>query len=222
MKIVVGSLRYSHELVARFGDPEAGGLGVGGMFGMRPESSGSSRLVAVGGLIRDVLTQLSRGLKGFWLGDLDFVRPALALNAAWEQDEEGRECAAAAVAAAGAPSTLTALTDALLAAAAAAGGEDGPAAAEEDLREHQSQIRAFVAGLRKAEVGGCISGKLRNREVLAAHVPPQALPEDAGARSKSKKAEALQETETQIRYNVFQARKIDHKLTEEGQSENTG
>ena len=77
--IVIRHIQASHLRLA--GEMNAiGGLAIGGMYGVLPiPGDDRSQTVAMVGFIRDVVTQLRRGLDGFWVAHPDFVRPALAL-----------------------------------------------------------------------------------------------------------------------------------------------
>lgn len=81
--IVIDHIKASHVLVAKtVGDH--GGIGIGGMYGVLPESGNAESLqVAMVGFIKDVVTQMKRGLDGFWVAHPDFVRPGIALVEAW-------------------------------------------------------------------------------------------------------------------------------------------
>ncbi|SMF57231.1 serine hydrolase [Pseudobacteriovorax antillogorgiicola] len=90
--IVIKHIKSSHELVARVVG-ERGGITVGGMYGILPLESdiqSPSFQVALKGFFEDTITQLRRGLNGFWLAHPDFVRIGLAIAIAWEEDETSR------------------------------------------------------------------------------------------------------------------------------------
>jgi len=58
------------------------------MYGVLPDDSvPGSFEVSMVGFIRDVVTQLRRGLDGFWIAHPDFVRIAIALVQAWRERE---------------------------------------------------------------------------------------------------------------------------------------
>ncbi len=83
--IVVKHIKESH-LVLSTTMQEIGGLAIGGMYGILPEDGNErSQVVSMVGYIRDVVTQLKRGLNGFWVAHPDFVRPGLALVEAWRR-----------------------------------------------------------------------------------------------------------------------------------------
>jgi hypothetical protein len=63
-------------------------LKIGGMYGVLfEEGNPASFQVAMVGFVRDVVTQLRRGLDGFWIAHPDFVRLAIALVHAWRRRE---------------------------------------------------------------------------------------------------------------------------------------
>ncbi|MEZ4318852.1 MAG: hypothetical protein R3F61_15160 [Myxococcota bacterium] len=81
--IVIDHIRESHRILANTLE-ESGALRLGGMYGVLPESGDpASWAVSVVGFIRDVVTQLRRGLDGFWVAHPDFVRIGIALVQAW-------------------------------------------------------------------------------------------------------------------------------------------
>ena len=85
--IVIKYIKASHDLLNTVVGPR-GGIKVGGMYGILPvknEMSGPSFQVTIKGYIKDVVTQLKRGLDGFWVAHPDFVRLGMALVAAWRQ-----------------------------------------------------------------------------------------------------------------------------------------
>jgi malate synthase len=83
--IVVNHIKESHLVLAR-SMKAIGGLALGGMYGVLPEEGDPrSAMVSMVGYIRDVVTQLKRGLGGFWVAHPDFVRPGLALVEAWRR-----------------------------------------------------------------------------------------------------------------------------------------
>ncbi len=86
--IVINHIRESHEILVRELDP-IGGVKIGGMYGVLYEAGNpASYEVSMVGYIKDVVTQLDRGLDGFWVAHPDFVRPGLALVAAYRQGRE--------------------------------------------------------------------------------------------------------------------------------------
>jgi malate synthase len=85
--IVIHHIKESHDILAKkLG--EIGGLKLGGMYGVLFEDGNDdSYRVSMQGFIKDVVTQLKRGLDGFWVAHPDFVRVGLALVAAWRRRE---------------------------------------------------------------------------------------------------------------------------------------
>ena len=83
--IVIDHIKESHQILARSLGP-SGGICIGGMYGVLPVSGEPGSLdVTMAGYVRDVVTQLRRGLDGFWVAHPDFVRPGLALVQAWRR-----------------------------------------------------------------------------------------------------------------------------------------
>ncbi len=83
--IVINNIRESHRILVHDLGP-LGALKLGGMYGTLPdESVPGSFEVSMVGFIRDVVTQLRRGLDGFWIAHPDFVRLAIALVEAWRR-----------------------------------------------------------------------------------------------------------------------------------------
>jgi len=77
--IVINNIRESHRILVRDLGP-MGALKIGGMYGVLPEEgNAASQLVSLVGFVKDVTTQLRRGLDGFWIAHPDFVRIAIAL-----------------------------------------------------------------------------------------------------------------------------------------------
>lgn len=85
--IVINNIRESHRiLVQKLG--RIGALKLGGMYGVLfDESEPGSFEVTMVGFVRDVVTQLRRGLDGFWVAHPDFVRLGIALVEAWRRHE---------------------------------------------------------------------------------------------------------------------------------------
>ncbi|MSQ02931.1 MAG: hypothetical protein EXR71_13735 [Myxococcales bacterium] len=83
--IVIRHIRESHRILVR--DLGAcGALKIGGMYGVLPtEGDARSVMVSMAGFVRDVVTQLRRGLDGFWVAHPDFVRVGIALCEAWRR-----------------------------------------------------------------------------------------------------------------------------------------
>ncbi len=85
--IVVRHIRESHHILVRDLGP-MGALKLGGMYGVLPvEGDPLSLEVARAGFVRDVVTQLKRGLDGYWVAHPDFVRIGIALVEAWRRTE---------------------------------------------------------------------------------------------------------------------------------------
>ena len=83
--IVINNIRESHRILVRELGP-LGALKLGGMYGVLPDDAvPGSFEVSMVGFIRDVVTQLRRGLDGFWIAHPDFVRLAVALVEAWRR-----------------------------------------------------------------------------------------------------------------------------------------
>ncbi len=77
--IVINNIRESHHILVRELAP-IGALKIGGMYGVLfADAEPASFAVSMVGFIKDVTTQLRRGLDGFWVAHPDFVRIALAL-----------------------------------------------------------------------------------------------------------------------------------------------
>lgn len=85
--IVIHNIRESHRILVRDLGP-IGALKLGGMYGVLPDDAvPGSFQVSMVGFVRDVVTQLRRGLDGFWIAHPDFVRLAIALVEAWRRFE---------------------------------------------------------------------------------------------------------------------------------------
>jgi len=117
-EIVIKHIKASHELLARVVKPR-GGIAIGGMYGVLP---GEGRIgspsfeVAIRGFLRDVVTQLKRGLDGFWVAHPDFVRIGMALVEAWGRFKTGDRA------------PIEAMVEGLLS------------------KEHRQEMLAFIAG----------------------------------------------------------------------------
>jgi malate synthase len=85
--IVIHHIRESHHILVR--DLAAcGAQKIGGMYGVLPaEGQADSLAVSMVGFIKDVVTQMKRGLDGFWVAHPDFVRIGIALVTAWRRRE---------------------------------------------------------------------------------------------------------------------------------------
>jgi malate synthase/CubicO group peptidase (beta-lactamase class C family) len=87
--IVIKYIKASHDLVAEVVGSR-GGVKVGGMYGILPVAGDPRSLqVTLRGFFKDVVTQLKRGLNGFWVAHPDFVRLGLAIVEAWRRRESG-------------------------------------------------------------------------------------------------------------------------------------
>ena len=83
--IVINHIAESHRILAQTLAP-SGALRIGGMYGVLfEEGDAASFSITMVGYIRDVTTQLKRGLDGFWVAHPDFVRVGIALVAAWRR-----------------------------------------------------------------------------------------------------------------------------------------
>lgn len=86
--IVINHIRESHDILVKALSPLQG-IKIGGMYGVLYESgSKASFEVTMAGYIKDVVTQLRRGLDGFWVAHPDFVRIGIALVEAWRRQEK--------------------------------------------------------------------------------------------------------------------------------------
>lgn len=85
--IVIRHIRESHRILVR--DLGAmGALKIGGMYGVLfTDDDPASFSVSMVGFLRDVVTQMKRGLDGFWVAHPDFVRIGIALVEAWRRFE---------------------------------------------------------------------------------------------------------------------------------------
>ena len=83
--IVINHIRESHRILVDALKP-IDAIRIGGMYGvLYEEGNAQSYLVSMVGYIRDVVTQLKRGLNGFWVAHPAFVRTGLALVEAWRR-----------------------------------------------------------------------------------------------------------------------------------------
>jgi malate synthase len=90
--IVIRCIQASHRLLNEVVGP-AGGIKVGGMYGILPidnDLTSASYQATLVGFFKDVITQLKRGLDGFWIAHPDFIRLGLALVEAWKQHQTGK------------------------------------------------------------------------------------------------------------------------------------
>lgn len=89
--IVVSRIRESHLMLSRT-LAECGAIRIGGMYGVLfEEGNDRSYALSLRGYIRDVVTQLRRGLDGFWVAHPDFVRIGIAIVQAFREEEAGAE-----------------------------------------------------------------------------------------------------------------------------------
>jgi malate synthase len=92
--IVINNIRESHRILVRDLGP-IGAMKLGGMYGVLfEEDDPASFQVTMVGFLRDVVTQLRRGLDGFWVAHPDFVRIGVALVEAWRRFERDASDAA--------------------------------------------------------------------------------------------------------------------------------
>ena len=83
--IVINHIRESHHLLVDALAP-IGGIRIGGMYGVLYEDNNpESYKVSIVGFIKDVVTQLKRGLTGYWVAHPAFVRTGIALVEAYQQ-----------------------------------------------------------------------------------------------------------------------------------------
>lgn len=90
--IVIKYIQASHRILADVVGSR-GGIKIGGMYGIlpiTPDLQSASFQVTLLGYFKDVLTQMKRGLTGFWVAHPDFIRIGLALVQAWKLREEGK------------------------------------------------------------------------------------------------------------------------------------
>ncbi|MFK7766623.1 MAG: hypothetical protein AB8B55_05330 [Mariniblastus sp.] len=77
--IVINHIRESHQLLVDALEP-INAIRIGGMYGVLFEDNNvESYEVSMVGYIKDVVTQLKRGLTGFWVAHPAFVRPGIAI-----------------------------------------------------------------------------------------------------------------------------------------------
>ncbi len=85
--IVINHIKESH-LILREALSPIGGIAIGGMYGtLYEDHNPASFEVSMVGYIKDVCTQLKRGLDGFWVAHPNFVRIGIALVHAWRLHE---------------------------------------------------------------------------------------------------------------------------------------
>lgn len=89
--IVIRNIRESHAILVDELST-CGALKIGGMYGVLYQSGDvRSFSVCMVGYIRDVITQLKRGLDGFWVAHPDFVRIGIALVQAYHEQQDNPE-----------------------------------------------------------------------------------------------------------------------------------
>jgi malate synthase len=83
--IVINHIRESHQILVDALAP-IGALKIGGMYGVLYEDGNPASFeVSMVGYIKDVVTQMKRGLDGFWVAHPSFVRIGIALVEAWRR-----------------------------------------------------------------------------------------------------------------------------------------
>ena len=83
--IVINHIRQSHRILVDALEP-TNAIRIGGMYGvLYEENNPASFTVSMVGYIKDVITQLKRGLTGFWVAHPAFVRTGLALVEAFNR-----------------------------------------------------------------------------------------------------------------------------------------
>lgn len=86
--IVINHIRESHKILVNALAP-MDAIRIGGMYGvLYEEGNPKSYEVCMVGYVRDVTTQLKRGLNGFWVAHPAFVRIGLAMVEAWRRGED--------------------------------------------------------------------------------------------------------------------------------------
>ncbi len=86
--IVINHIRESHRILVNALEP-LGAIRIGGMYGvLYEEGNAKSYEVCMVGYVRDVTTQLKRGLNGFWVAHPAFVRTGLAMVEAWRRGKD--------------------------------------------------------------------------------------------------------------------------------------
>lgn len=85
--IVINHIRESHRILVE-SLADCGGITIGGMYGILYEDGNPASFeVSMVGYIKDVTTQLKRGLQGFWVAHPDFVRIGMALTQAFKEQQ---------------------------------------------------------------------------------------------------------------------------------------
>ena len=89
--IVINHIKESHLILKNSLSP-IGGISIGGMYGtLYEEGNPKSFEVSMIGYIKDVITQMKRGLDGFWVAHPNFVRIGIALVEAWRRYEKNAQ-----------------------------------------------------------------------------------------------------------------------------------
>jgi len=87
--IVIRHIRESHHILVR-DLSTIGAMKIGGMYGVLfTDDDPVSFEVSMVGFVRDIVTQMKRGLDGFWVAHPDFVRIGVALVEAWRRRTGG-------------------------------------------------------------------------------------------------------------------------------------
>ena len=80
-----------HQILAEALDP-IGAIKIGGMYGiLYEEGNAASFEICMVGFIKDVFTQMKRGLDGFWVLHPSFVRIGIAMVEAWRRHQSGSD-----------------------------------------------------------------------------------------------------------------------------------
>lgn len=89
--IVINHIRQSHRILVDALEP-LGAIRIGGMYGtLYEDGNEASYTASMVGYIKDVVTQLKRGLTGFWVAHPAFVRTGLALVEAFRRGQSDLE-----------------------------------------------------------------------------------------------------------------------------------
>ena len=91
--IVIKHMKAAHEMIANVIGPRKG-ICVGGMYGLVPDDDdvkSPSFQVCLIGYFKDVITQLKRGLNGFWFAYPKFGRIGLAIVEAWNNRDDSQD-----------------------------------------------------------------------------------------------------------------------------------
>jgi malate synthase len=86
--IVINHIKESHQILRDSLSP-IGAIAIGGMYGtLYEDGNPESFMLSMVGYIKDVITQMKRGLDGFWVAHPSFVRIGIALVEAWDRDQK--------------------------------------------------------------------------------------------------------------------------------------